>query len=226
MQDENFAKNRMDLQSAYDYLVSLTRQTQLFGDGISLDPEKYNNFALKLAAMFKTMTKNNLRSMLNEYYDKINGIPVVDIFKENQGGEVKPMSFEEAVLSTFGVDVSHLKTKQNDTKLSRGDIPQSPGGERGEGRPGIGSIDRSGEQDQTGEWRADGTGGTPATVREGRGNGSTAQEAAVTPETESKPIAPSDPLAELEGRETYVETTNRSGNEAADNRRRKHGGFG
>ena len=216
MQNEDFAKNRMDLQSAYDFLVSLTRQTQIFGDGISLDPEKYNNFALKLAAMFKAMTKNNLRSVLNDYYDKINGIAVTDIFDENQGGEAKPMSFEEAVLSTFGVDVSNIKTKQNDRKLSGGDIPQSPGGESREGRPGIGSIDRSGEQDQAGEGRADGTGGTSATVREGRGNGGTAQEAAVTPETESKPIALSDPLAELEGRETYVETTNRRGNEAAD----------
>lgn len=171
MKDEKFAEIGKDLNGAFSCLLSFTNQTELFGKETTLDPEKFNTFALRLAAMFKTMGKVSLRNALNEYYDLVLGNPSGDLFSDNENAE--PMSASEAIEKVFGVKApSSSKTNNNngneDTELSRSNV-RNDGHEESEGRePGSQSDSGSTEQDSQGERRSDSGRGNEGDSREGQ----------------------------------------------------------
>lgn len=171
MKDEKFAEIGKDLSGAFNYLLSFTNQTELFGNGTTLDPEKFNTFALRLAAMFKTMGKVSLRNALNEYYDLVLGKPSVDLFDDSENAE--PKSASEAIEKVFGVKAPVVsETKNNndneDRELSGSDVRNDGYEQSEEGGQGSSSDSGSTEQDSRGERRTDSGRGNEGDSREGQ----------------------------------------------------------
>ena len=132
------------------------KQTAMFGNtGTIL--EKFDNFAIELAILFKGAKQNTIRDYFNTYYDAVQG----------KGGGL----FEEAVVKTkaqavkdiFGIDIN----ENNEENGSEGSIPlesgsnNGTGGESGNaGESGVGKPVAQGEQP------AVGGGGTAGTSEE------------------------------------------------------------
>lgn len=181
--DPKFAGFGRDLQLAYSYLVGLTAQQDLISGRFILDPEKYSNFALKLAAMFKTMTKNNLRDRLNRYYDLVLGLYVNDIkWDEVDSEQTETKSPDtlnpvDAIKEVFGVEIVNNKNnKKDDTEYSGSNV--SSAGSRGsaEGQQRSDSNAGNRESDTGREGRTDGRRRSEGTDRERKEDGSGAQQ--------------------------------------------------
>lgn len=149
------------------------RQSQMDFAGNAFFPvQKYSNFALALAATFKSQTMATQRAKYNELYDKLQGKGA------NLFGEAETLSFVEAVERVYNIKLNR-ENKQDVTNdgsnvLAHGSKPSSTGQPRSAGGT------RSTEPTAAGERTADHTAGT-ATDNEqsttagnaGRGRGNT-----------------------------------------------------
>lgn len=179
--DKQFAESK-SLSESYNLLIEMTRHQALFDSDLLIDPQKYSIFALRLAAMFNTMSKNSLRDTFNEYSDKILGIASSDLFAEENSAE--PMSVAGAIKAVFGVDINNNNNNnENDTEHTGGDVPSNDAGESQEGERGSNEDDRGGEQSSEGIESTDDRGGTEGADSEGQ-----SQEERVSEERKTTPV--------------------------------------
>jgi len=138
---------------------SWARQSQMDFAGNAFFPvQKYSNFALALAATFKSQTMATQRAKYNELYDKLQGKGA------NLFGEAETLSFVEAVERVYNIKLNR-ENKQDVTNdgsnvLAHGSEPSSTGQPRSAGGT------RSTEPTAAGERTADHTAGTATDNRQ------------------------------------------------------------
>ena len=131
--------NATDYKSATIAARAAKNSTVMFNSESDLPLQKYSNFAMEMAVLFKTDTQKELRQRFNSLYDNIQGV----------GGDVfnaaEKLSLVEAIKKHFNnIDyVSDGQTKRTDVA---GDSKTSG---KGRGQEGAGEA-ASGERTKTG----------------------------------------------------------------------------
>ncbi len=132
---------------------SWARQSQMDFAGNAFYPvQKYSNFALALAATFKSQTMATQRAKYNELYDKLQGKGA------NLFGEAETLTFSDAVEKVYNVKLNRENrqdvTDDGSDVLALGSEPSS------QRQHGGTAGTRSAEQTAAGEPAADHTAGT------------------------------------------------------------------
>ncbi|MBD5194268.1 MAG: hypothetical protein HDS87_00850, partial [Bacteroidales bacterium] len=91
-----------------------------------LNREKYSNFALHIAALFKGLTQKELRRQFNEYYDLVqekHELSLEDMMEgKTEADFARPASIETAVKAVFGIDYERKSNNRygKNTEQDRG----------------------------------------------------------------------------------------------------------
>ncbi|MBD5205852.1 MAG: hypothetical protein HDS84_05700, partial [Bacteroidales bacterium] len=113
-----------------------------------LNREKYSNFALHIAALFKGLTQKELRRQFNEYYDLVqekHELSLEDMMEgKTEADFARPASIETAVKAVFGIDYERKRNNRygKNTEQDRG-VSLAGNSEAGAtgNRVGTGGID-------------------------------------------------------------------------------------
>ena len=128
------------------------KQTSMFGNtGTIL--EKFDNFALELAILFKGAKQNTIRDYFNAYYDAVQG-KGGDMFNEAVA-KTKP----EAIKEIFGIETNN---QENNGQEGNGSL-ESGSDDGAGGQPGNAGESGNGEPPAEGGGPAVGGGGTAGT---------------------------------------------------------------
>lgn len=113
-----------------------------------LPAERFSNFALHLAAMYKGMSQRGLQKMFNNLYDTIQGVGEDTLF---ESVERTPHTIAEAVKKVLGIDYKPVNERNNG---ETGHVPVADDSEVGQ-RGGRGSTTDVGSRERvTGTGRA------------------------------------------------------------------------
>jgi 2-polyprenyl-3-methyl-5-hydroxy-6-metoxy-1,4-benzoquinol methylase len=156
MTDESFAAST-DVQSALAAIRGWGRQLSL-GDteAQSVNPsEKYSNFALRLAALYRGEKQSSIQKVFNDLYDTIQGKGEDSLFGE---ADHTMHTLPEAIKKIFNIDYNG-KTGSN---LLGDAVPSVP-----EGRRGGDAANRGGGAVPQGEQPAEPAGRTDSVRRDG-----------------------------------------------------------
>lgn len=92
-----------------------------------LPAERFSNFALHLAAMYKGMSQRGLQKMFNDLYDTIQGVGEDTLF---ESVERTPHTIAEAVKKVLGIDYKPVNERNNG---ETGNVPMADDSEVGQG---------------------------------------------------------------------------------------------
>ncbi len=92
-----------------------------------LPAERFSNFALHLAAMYKGMSQRGLQKMFNNLYDTIQGVGEDTLF---ESVERTPHTIAEAVKKVLGIDYKPVNERNNG---ETGNVPMADDSEVGQG---------------------------------------------------------------------------------------------
>lgn len=92
-----------------------------------LPAERFSNFALHLAAMYKGMSQRGLQKMFNDLYDMIQGVGEDTLF---ESVERTPHTIAEAVKKVLGIDYKPVNERNNG---ETGNVPMADDSEVGQG---------------------------------------------------------------------------------------------
>jgi hypothetical protein len=165
MTDESFAAST-DVQSALAAIRGWGRQLSL-GDteAQSVNPsEKYSNFALRLAALYRGEKQSSIQKVFNDLYDTIQGKGEDSLFGE---ADHTMHTLPEAIKKIFNIDYNG-KTGSN---LLGDAVPSVP-----EGRRGGDAANRGGGAVPQGEQPAEPAGRTDSVRRDGGSQADASQE--------------------------------------------------
>lgn len=145
-----------------------------------LNREKYSNFALHIAALFKGLTQKELRRQFNEFYDLVqekHKLNLEDMMEgKTEADFARPANLEAGVKAVFGIDYEHKSNNRygKDTEQDRG-VSLAGNSEAGAtgNRVGPGGIDGR-EREPGGGWTADS--GRGASNDSGAGTGSVEED--------------------------------------------------
>ena len=140
MQDEQFA-NAKDFKSALMAVEAWQRQYQM--DDVSgesyLPSEKFSNFALHLATMYKGEKQSNIQGVFNELYDLIQGAKEDNLFEQ---ADNTPRTLVQAIKEVLNIDyngqrrnnvlVGDNKTSQQGQHRRSGNVASEKRTENGE----------------------------------------------------------------------------------------------
>lgn len=117
--------------------------------------QRFSNFALTLAAMYKGSTQRQIQATFNDIYNYVQGTGQMGLFDAEAP---RPHSLEEAIRHVLGLDYQPINKQYYGNTRSDNVGGNSPQGEaRGQGSPRDVAI---GEQGEAGERPADGGRGT------------------------------------------------------------------
>lgn len=147
-----------NLKDAIDAALAWSRQyafDDVSGESV-LPAEKFSNFALRLAAIYRGCTQKFIQQTFNDLYDAVQGTAQDTLFEE---ADKTPKSLSEAIRKVL--DMEYQPVKRNEDGENRGNAVDvdSPQGEAG--RPGGDGDASVGERDEEREESADGRGGAP-----------------------------------------------------------------
>ncbi len=147
-----------NLKDAMDAALAWSRQyafDDVSGESV-LPAEKFSNFALRLAAIYRGGTQKFIQQTFNDLYDAVQGTAQDTLFEE---ADKTPKSLSEAIRKVL--DMEYQPVKRNEDGENRGNAVDvdSPQGEAG--RPGVDGDASVGERDEEREESADGRGGAP-----------------------------------------------------------------
>lgn len=154
MQDDAFA-NAKTMKEAQTAILMWQRQYQ-FDDATGesyLPTNKFSNFALQLAAMYKVQTQRLIQGTFNQMYDLIQGTQEADLFNQDTLDNT-PRTLVEAIKEVLNIDYNG---QQGSNVLGGRDATGQPGRQ---GSPGAAEADGRGEE---GERPAEREGGVEAT---------------------------------------------------------------
>ena len=114
-----------------------------------LPAERFSNFALHLAAMYKGMSQRGLQKMFNDLYDTIQGVGEDTLF---ESAERTPHTIAEAVKKVLGIEYKPVNGINNGEK---GHVPVADDGEVGQGGRRGSTTDVGGRERVAGSGRAD-----------------------------------------------------------------------
>lgn len=106
-----------------------------------LPAERFSNFALHLAAMYKGMNQRGLQKMFNDLYDTIQGVGEDTLF---ESVERTPHTIAEAVKKVLGIDYKPVNERNNG---ETGNVPMADDSEVGQ-RGGRGSTTDVGSRER------------------------------------------------------------------------------
>ncbi len=106
-----------------------------------LPAERFSNFALHLAAMYKGMSQRGLQKMFNDLYDTIQGVGEDTLF---ESVERTPHTIAEAVKKVLGIDYKPVNERNNG---ETGNVPMADDSEVGQ-RGGRGSTTDVGSRER------------------------------------------------------------------------------
>ena len=154
MLDDAFA-NAKTMKEAQTAILMWQRQYQ-FDDATGesyLPTNKFSNFALQLAAMYKVQTQRLIQGTFNQMYDLIQGTQEADLFNQDTLDNT-PRSLVEAIKEVLNIDYNG---QQGSNVLGGRDATGQPGRQ---GSSGAADADGRGEE---GERPAEREGGAEAT---------------------------------------------------------------
>lgn len=154
MLDDAFA-NAKTMKEAQTAILMWQRQYQ-FDDATGesyLPTNKFSNFALQLAAMYKVQTQRLIQGTFNQMYDLIQGTQEADLFNQDTLDNT-PRSLAEAIKEVLNIDYNG---QQGSNVLGGRDETGQPGRQ---GSSGAADTDGRGEE---GERPAEREGGAEAT---------------------------------------------------------------
>lgn len=154
MLDDAFA-NAKTMKEAQTAILMWQRQYQ-FDDATGesyLPTNKFSNFALQLAAMYKVQTQRLIQGTFNQMYDLIQGTQEADLFNQDTLDNT-PRSLVEAIKEVLNIDYNG---QQGSNVLGGRDETGQPGRQ---GSSGAADTDGRGEE---GERPAEREGGAEAT---------------------------------------------------------------
>ena len=114
-----------------------------------LPAERFSNFALHLAAMYKGMSQRGLQKMFNDLYDTIQGVGEDTLF---ESVEHTPHTIAEAVYKVLGIEYKPVNGINNGEK---GHVPVADDGEVGQGGRRGSTTDVGGRERVAGSGRTD-----------------------------------------------------------------------
>jgi hypothetical protein len=163
MEDEAFAnsKNYKIAKYAADMWKSQYYFDDMTGESY-LPAEKYSNFALELAVIYKSQTQRYMQSVFNGLYDYIQGTVHEDMLFDK--GDPTMHTLAEAIKKVLGIEYQPSKQNQNgktgSNTLGSNDAHGPKGGQGGAGgtEAGRGSKERAGETEPAGGTGEDGRG--------------------------------------------------------------------
>ena len=143
MQDEAFARAK-NMKEAQMAVMAWQRQYQ-FDDATGepyLPTEKYSNFALQLAAMYRVQTQSLIQGTFNQMFDLIQGTQEADLFNQDTLDNT-PRTLAEAIKEALNIDYNgqqrsnvlagNSAASQQRRQGSRGDASADGRGESGNG---------------------------------------------------------------------------------------------
>lgn len=154
MQDDAFA-NAKTMKEAQTAILMWQRQYQ-FDDATGesyLPTNKFSNFALQLAAMYKVQTQRLIQGTFNQMYDLVQGTQEADLFNQDTLDNT-PRTLAEAIKEVLNIDYNG---QQGSNVLGGRDATGQPGRQ---GSSGAADADGRGEE---GERPAEREGGAEAT---------------------------------------------------------------
>ena len=179
-QDKSFAEAKTYLD-AYLAANGWSRQYQIdyaTGEGY-LPTERFSNFALLLATMYKGKTQSYIQGIFNNLYDLIQGTQEENLFEQPDN---TPRSLAEAIKEVLNIDYNG----QYRSNVLGSNTPSSQSGRRGSTR-----YPESGERIEDGDRTADSAGGIDGdSLSRGSGTGvqETSEEVEALSETEIKEL--------------------------------------
>ncbi len=149
MQDEQFAKakNFKDATKAVEAWQKQYQMDDVTGEGY-LPSEKFSNFALHLAKMYKGEKQSNIQGVFAELYDLIQGTKEDNLFEQ---ADNTPRTLVQAIKETLNIDYNG----QRRNNVLGGDNKTSQQGQHGR----TGDV-ASRERTESGEQSADSSGRT------------------------------------------------------------------
>ena len=153
MQDESFAGAKT-MKEAQMAVMAWQRQYKIDdATGESYLPtEKYSNFALQLAAMYKVQTQSLIQGTFNQMFDLIQGTQEADLF--NQDADNTPRSLAEAIKEVLNIEYNGQQ--RSDVLGGRAETGQ----QRRQGSTGAAEADGRGESGERDAEREGGAGRT------------------------------------------------------------------
>lgn len=141
---------------------SLDKESGVVGESY-LPADKFSNFALHLATMYKGENQSVIQGTFNKMFDLIQGIQEADLFNENP--DTTPRTLVEAIKEVLNIDYNgqlrsnvlgdNHPASQRGQQGSTGNVAsgkQNQDGQRtddGGGRTGISDIEPGGQRDAT-----------------------------------------------------------------------------
>lgn len=141
------AKNWKDAMNAVEIWAVQYVFDDVTGDSY-LPSDKFSNFALHLAAMYKGDTQKKIQGVFNEIYDLVQGAKEDNLFEE---ADKTPRTLAEAISETLNIEYNGQRNGSVLGSESQTGTERQPGG-TGDNRPG--------ESAQGGEGTSDNSGGT------------------------------------------------------------------
>ena len=152
MQDESFAgaKNMKDAQTALMMWQRQYKMDDATGESY-LPTEKYSNFALQLAAMYKVQTQRMVQGTFNRLYDLIQGTQEADLFNQDTLDNT-PRTLAEAIKEALNIDYngqqrSNVLVGSSATSQQREQGSPEDAAADGRGESGSGIAEREGSTD-------------------------------------------------------------------------------
>lgn len=129
-----------------------------------LPSEKFSNFAVRLAALYRGGTQSFIQKTLNDLYDAVQGTGGGTLF---DAGPSEPMTLAEAIKKVLGIEYEPKNRKENGENGSMALGERDAEGEGGRPRgPGDAGGRERGEEKPRGTERGGGTSGDGGTGRE------------------------------------------------------------
>lgn len=160
------AKNKDEALSAIN---EWKKQQNLF-ESVA-NSEKFSNFALELAAIYKGETQKKATQLFDKYYDSVQGKKEVGLFDEN--ADTSPLTMAQAVKEVFNIDLNTENNETSNSELSGSGVVDDGSGRSEKGEQGGTETSGTGESVQEGTGSSDGGGRVEGTGSTGTETGST-----------------------------------------------------
>lgn len=173
LMDYELFRDASNLKKAQEAVEAWTKQYAF--DEVTGEPyhpsEKFSNFALALASMFKGDTQKHIQAAFNRMYDLIQGrheLDMIDIAEGKTEADYKPVTLSEAIAAVLGIEYKPISKQGKDNGKNRSDVlgGNPANGERG--RRGVTGDASDGERDKIEEQPADGRGRAAGVRSEGK----------------------------------------------------------
>ena len=140
------AKNLKDAINAVEMWGRQSAFDEVTGEPF-LPSEKFSNFALRLAALYKGATQKFMQQTFNDLYDSIQGKEEDTLF---EAGDKTPKSLAEAIRKVLGIEYKPINQERNGRNGSDAvgvsDKAGEEGGSRGDRDAGGGEREPGGEE--------------------------------------------------------------------------------